>query len=83
MKLCPFALTLFVAAFSLSLSACGGSNATTTPPPTYYTIGGTVSGLSGLGLALQDNETDNMDGDGIAQLWEQYRRGISVGWHGF
>ena len=31
-----------------------------TPPPTTYTIGGTISGLSGTGLVLQDNGGDNL-----------------------
>ncbi len=49
-------LTLTVGA-SLSLSACGGGG-TTAPPPTTYTISGTVSGLSGTGLVVQDNLDD-------------------------
>jgi environmental stress-induced protein Ves len=46
---------------SISFSACGGGSPTTiTPPPATYTIGGTVSGLSGTGLVLQDNGGDNL-----------------------
>ncbi len=47
---------------SLSFSACGGGSSTTTtpPPPATYTIGGTVTGLSGTGLVLQDNGGDNL-----------------------
>jgi hypothetical protein len=32
----------------------------TSPPATTYTIGGTVSGLTGTGLVLQDNRADNL-----------------------
>ena len=46
---------------SLSFSGCGGGSASrTTPPPSTYTIGGTVSGLAGTGLVLQDNGGDNL-----------------------
>src|ERR1035437_1168577 len=41
---------------SLSFSACGGGS--TTAPS--YTIGGTVSGLSGTGLVLQNNGGNNL-----------------------
>ncbi len=44
-------------------AACGGgSSGGSTPPPTptTYTIGGTVSGLTGSGLVLQDNGGDNL-----------------------
>ena len=53
---------LAVATVSLCLSACGGNNtrSITSPPPVTYTIGGTVSGLSGTGLVLQDNGGDNL-----------------------
>ncbi len=50
-------LTLAVMA-SLSFSGCGGGGSSTPPPPTTFTIGGTVSGLSGKGLELQDNGGD-------------------------
>jgi hypothetical protein len=41
---------------------CGGSagGGSTPPPPTTYTIGGTVSGLTGTGLVLQDNSGNNL-----------------------
>ena len=53
---------------ALALAACGGggggastSNSTAPPPPpATYTIGGTVSGLTGTGLVLQDNGADNL-----------------------
>src|SRR5579864_2240194 len=55
---------LFVALLILSslFVACGGgsSGGTTPPPPATYTIGGTVSGLAGSGLVLQDNGGDNL-----------------------
>ena len=38
-----------------ALSACGGGGSSST-----YTIGGTVTGLSGTGLVLQDNGGDNL-----------------------
>ena len=54
-----------VAIMALALAGCGGggggsSNNNSNPPPTQYTIGGTVSGLSGTGLVLQDNGGDNL-----------------------
>jgi hypothetical protein len=41
---------------------CGGSagGGSTPPPPTTYTIGGTISGLTGTGLVLQDNGGNNL-----------------------
>jgi N-acetylneuraminic acid mutarotase len=48
---------------ALFFSACGGSSSSTgthTPPPTTYTIGGTISGLSGSGLVLQNNGGNNL-----------------------
>jgi hypothetical protein len=41
---------------------CGGGagGGSTPPPPTTYTIGGTVSGLTGTGLVLQDNGGNNL-----------------------
>jgi N-acetylneuraminic acid mutarotase len=59
MKLCAFAL-MPVGLFALSACGGGGSGSTTTPPPATYTIGGTVSGLSGSGLVLQDNGGNNL-----------------------
>ena len=44
---------------SFALAACGGGGGgyggTVPPPPTTYTIGGSISGLSGAGLVLEDN----------------------------
>ena len=53
------------ALIALALAACGGGggssdNNNPPPPPTQYTIGGTVSGLSGTGLVLQDNGGDDL-----------------------
>ncbi len=50
---------------SALLTACGGggdSAATTSPPPptSSYTIGGSISGLTGSGLVLQDNAGNNL-----------------------
>jgi hypothetical protein len=45
----------------LTLAACGGgSMSNTTPPPTTFTIGGTVTGLAGSGLVLQNNGGNNL-----------------------
>ncbi len=53
---------------SVLLAACGGGggggSAITAPPPppppSTYTIGGSISGLTGSGLVLQDNAGDNL-----------------------
>jgi len=53
---------LALAALACGLAACGGggsSTAAVTVTPTY-TVGGTVSGLTGTGLVLQDNGVDNL-----------------------
>ncbi|MGH8287506.1 MAG: lactonase family protein [Steroidobacteraceae bacterium] len=58
-----------MAIVALALAGCGGGGGgsggggTTPPPPpppTTYSIGGTVSGLTGTGLVLQDNGGDNL-----------------------
>jgi N-acetylneuraminic acid mutarotase len=45
---------------ALFFSACGSKSSGGTPPPTTYTIGGTISDLSGSGLVLQNNGGDNL-----------------------
>lgn len=55
---------------ALALSACGGGGSSPppsnngggggNPPPVQYSIGGSVTGLSGTGLVLQDNGGDNL-----------------------
>ena len=56
---------------ALALTACGGGGGSSSPPPSgggggnppppaQYTIGGSVTGLSGTGLVLQDNGADNL-----------------------
>ena len=59
MKFRPSILLLTISAM---LSACGGSNSGTgtPPPPGTFVIGGSVSGMSGAGLMLQDNGGDNL-----------------------
>ncbi|MBI3358837.1 MAG: hypothetical protein HY037_04530, partial [Nitrospirae bacterium] len=49
-----FALVLFLV--SVLLTGCPG----TTPPPKTFTIGGTVAGLTGTGLVLQNNGGNNL-----------------------
>ncbi|MGH8199645.1 MAG: beta-propeller fold lactonase family protein [Steroidobacteraceae bacterium] len=59
-------MTASVAA--LLLAACGGGGGGggggdgggSSPPPTTYSIGGSVTGLTGTGLVLQDNGGDNL-----------------------
>lgn len=48
-------LAFTVLAFCFLLNSCGSTTA-----PTTFTIGGTVSGLAGTGLVLQDNGADNL-----------------------
>ena len=45
---------------ALLLSACGGGATAPAAPAPTYTIGGTLSGLSGTGLVLQNNAGDNL-----------------------
>lgn len=45
----------------LSITTCsGGSNGGSTPSETTYAIGGTVTGLTGAGLVLQNNGADDL-----------------------
>src|SRR5208283_238334 len=50
--------SLLAAIATLFCWGCGG--ATSAPAPAMYTIGGSVSGLTGTGLVLQDNAADNL-----------------------
>jgi hypothetical protein len=52
-------LVILVLGVSLFSTGCGTAGPTV-PPPTTYTIGGTVSGLTGTGLVLQDNAGNNL-----------------------
>jgi len=54
MKMNAFAKSLLVVTFLVVLFGCSGT------PPSKYTIGGAVSGLTGSGLILQDNGGDNL-----------------------
>jgi len=49
-----------VAIAALLLVGCGSGGSGTNPPPQTHTIGGTVSGLSGTGLVLQNNGGNNL-----------------------
>jgi glucuronoarabinoxylan endo-1,4-beta-xylanase len=44
----------------LLIPGCGGGGSSSSPPPVTYTVGGSVSGLSGSGLVLQDNGGNNL-----------------------
>jgi hypothetical protein len=57
MKLHFFILMLGVSLFS---TACGGGGSSKMVSPTMYTIGGTVSGLAGTGLVLQNDSGDSV-----------------------
>jgi len=66
MKLRLLALSVVIGA-ALSFSACGGGSMGSAqgtggddPPPTTYTIGGTIAGLTATGLVLQNNGGDNL-----------------------
>ena len=57
-----------IGVLALALAGCGGgggsgttsSQSSSPPPPTQFSIGGSVTGLSGTGLVLQDNGGDNL-----------------------
>ncbi|MBS0580613.1 MAG: beta-propeller fold lactonase family protein [Proteobacteria bacterium] len=56
------ALCLLSAAVLATIAACGGGDTPVPlpPPVVTYTVGGTVSGLSGSGLALENNGGDDL-----------------------
>jgi 6-phosphogluconolactonase (cycloisomerase 2 family) len=45
---------------ALALTACGGGSDPASPASPTYTVGGTVTGLAGSGLVLQNNGTGNL-----------------------
>lgn len=58
-------LFVLTALATLSLLGCGGASpaapsASSQPPPATYSIGGTISGLTGAGLVLQNNGGNNL-----------------------
>lgn len=53
-----FIANLFI--LSVTLAACSGTVKTAGPGTTTFTIGGTVTGLVGSGLVLQDNGSGNL-----------------------
>jgi hypothetical protein len=56
-KASVFALVALVSVFLSSCGGGGGSNSNRTPT---FTIGGTVSGLAGTGLVLENNSGDDL-----------------------
>jgi sugar lactone lactonase YvrE len=64
---------------AIGVSACGGDDNSV---PTFYTIGGSVSGLSGSGLVLTDNDNDPLtvskSGSFVFSLGVPYDDGYSV-----
>ncbi len=50
-----FAATAYRVGILCSLSACGGGGGSAPAPTVTYTVGGTVSGLQGSGLTLENN----------------------------
>jgi hypothetical protein len=54
-----FGVFMLSAMALITVVGCG-SGTSTPPPPATYTIGGTVTGLTGTGLVLQDNSGNNL-----------------------
>ena len=55
-------IVAFLLLATIGSTACGGGSGASkvsTPPPAY-TIGGTISGLSGSGMVLQNNNASNL-----------------------
>ncbi len=52
-------LAALVAVLTLTGNGCGGGYGAILSPPLSYTLGGTVSGLTGSGLVLQNNGVAN------------------------
>lgn len=55
-----FAASVFAVFAVMGLFGCGGGGGVGAPPAPTYTIGGTVSGLTGSGLILQNNGGNNL-----------------------
>ena len=55
-----FGISTLLAMAWILVIGCGGGNKPTPPAPSAYVIGGTVSGLSGTGLVLEDNGGNNL-----------------------
>lgn len=55
-----YTFVFFLSLSLLTLSACSGKKKSSPPAAPTYTIGVTVSGLSGAGLVLQNNAGDNL-----------------------
>jgi hypothetical protein len=59
-RLSVFALCVMASMAGIAVVGCGGGGKSTPPPATAYTIGGSITGLTGSGLVLQDNGGDNL-----------------------
>ncbi|HTV81350.1 MAG TPA: hypothetical protein VME18_01775 [Acidobacteriaceae bacterium] len=55
-----FGVFTLSAAACIAMSGCGGGGKSTPPAPSTYTIGGSITGLTGSGLVLQDNGGDSL-----------------------
>lgn len=53
-------LLVTLALTSIFFTSCGSGTNQFPPPPVTHTVGGTVSGLAGTGLVLQDNGGNNL-----------------------
>lgn len=66
---------------ALALVACGGDESSSTPskPVTSYTVSGTVSGLTGVGLVLQtqSGQAVNVTADGLFTLPGTFAQGTT------
>jgi 6-phosphogluconolactonase len=51
---------ILILAVSVHLASCSSYPGVLWSPPVFYTVGGTVSGLTGTGLVLQDNAGNNL-----------------------
>src|ERR1039457_3508675 len=55
-----FGISMLLAVASITVSGCGGNGKSTSSAPVTYTVGGTVTGLTGTELVLQNNGGNNL-----------------------